>query len=60
MYNCAVQMPGWRVAGLSAGLLGVLALTAVVVSFSGLSKTELAQTAAKKAAALPVSEELGV
>jgi len=52
-------MPGWRVAGLSAGLLGVLALTAVVVSLSGLSKTELAQTAAKKAAALPAVPGLG-
>jgi len=44
---------GWRVAGVSAGLLAALALTAVVVSHVGLGQTELAQAAAAKKAALP-------
>jgi hypothetical protein len=50
------QMPDRRaVAALSAGLLAALALAAVVVSHTGLAATELAQTAAKTGAALPVS-----
>jgi hypothetical protein len=56
--SCRVhgQMPDRRaVAALSAGLLAALALAAVVVSHTGLAATELAQTAAKTGAALPVS-----
>ena len=56
--SCRVlgQMPDRRaVAALSAGLLAALTLAAVVVSHTGLAATELAQTAAKTGAALPVS-----
>ena len=49
-------MPDRRaVQAASAGLLAALALAAVVVSRAGLGATELAQAAAKKGAALPVS-----
>mmetsp|Transcript_95555 Transcript_95555/g.139568 ORF Transcript_95555/g.139568 Transcript_95555/m.139568 type:complete len:591 (-) Transcript_95555:59-1831(-) len=44
---------GWPGAGVSAGLLATLALTAIVVSHVGLGQTELAQAAAAKKTALP-------